>query len=380
MTTSVTPAQLLLSFGELTVAARGDDRRHLAWLREFLEPDFRAVDRGEAACSVHTVEDSERFREALGAGPAPDATLLDCFALDSNVVRLPILGVAGGVTRVFDAQFDTVYEIDPSARRVDIVTMPGRTRVRGSLLRVVREFAMNHAHERGLFLHASAVAAVPDGAALVVTGPRSTGKTTLLTYLLSRGVGGYLSNDRVLVTESTGRQLLRNVPTVISVRPPMLDFFPEFRERFLASGFTSYLSTLDEARGTAGEPILSNRFGTYFLSPAQYRCLLDATQRTECTAGALVFPRVSDDLETFEIREISGEEAGARLPESFLGAGSWRKGPGAFSIPGDRPAPDAADLAARAERFVAGVRAFECRLGPRAYRDGALAAALAATV
>ena len=126
-----------------------------------------------------------------------------------------ILGETGDVTRVFDAQFDGVYEIEPRESRVTVVTTPGNVRVRASLLRVVREFAMNHSHGRGLFLHASAVAT--EGGALVIAGPKAAGKTTLLTYLLSDRAGHYLSNDRVLVTEPSRRMLLRNMPTVVRV-------------------------------------------------------------------------------------------------------------------------------------------------------------------
>jgi hypothetical protein len=363
-----------LSFGDLTVAADADDPRHLGWLREFLVPDFRTEDHGEVDCSVLVVEDAARYRDALGGGPAEDAPLLECFALGSSVVRLPVLDEAGGRTRVADAQFDAVYEIEPASSRVVILTTPGNARVRASLLRVVREFAMNHSHGRGLFLHASAVAT--ERGALVVAGPKAAGKTTLLTYLLSHGAGHYLSNDRVLVVEAEGGALLRNMPTVISVRPPTLELCPGFGERLMRSGFTSYLLTLDEARAREGEPVVTNQFGNYFLSPAQYRRLLDAPQRTEARPRALVFPVISERVETFEIEEIPREEILARLPDALLGAGDWRKGPEAFAIPGDRPAPDPADLESRAARFAASVRAYECRLGPDAYRDGALAAAL----
>ena len=367
---------LALSFDDLRSAASADDPRHIAWLREFLVPDFATGTGGEADCAVRVVEDDDRFRAALGAGPAPDAPLLDCFALDSSVVRLPILDADGAATSVFDAQFDAVYEIDSPASRVTIVTPKGNARVRASLLRVVREFAMNHLHGRGLFLHAAAVAA--GGAGLAIAGRKAAGKTTMLTYLLSHGAGDYVSNDRVLVTERAGQQVFRNMPTVISVRPGTLDHCPSFRERFERSGFTSYLLTLDEAREHEGRLVPRNQFGNYFLSPAQYRRLLDAPQRTACAARALVFPVVVDGVETFEIGELSEADVLARLPESFLGAGGWRKGTDAFAIPGGRPAPDEADLAARAARLAASVRAVECRLGPHAYRDASLAAALAA--
>lgn len=369
------PAHMHFALDDLTIAACSRSPAHLAWLREFLEPDFAVGDRERVDCEVVIDEDGPRYAGLAGAGPPADAHLLDCFALDSSVVRLPIIRRDDSATCVLDAQFDAVYVIEPRPRRVTIVTTPGNRRVRASLLRVVREFAMNHMHGRALLLHASAIAVGDAG--LVIAGHKAAGKTTLLTYLLSRRAGRYLSNDRVLVTDGDGAQLVRNIPTVISVRPGTLEFLPEFGRRFETSGFWSYLLTLDEAAASTGEPIVPNQFGSYFLSPAQFRQLVDAPQKHRCMASVLVFPVISTEPGTFDLRELSETEALARLPETFLGAGGWRKGTDAFAIPGTRPAPDEANLMARAERLLSCVRAYECLLGPHAYRDGALASELA---
>lgn len=367
-------ADIALAFDDLRISAHCGVPSHREWLREFLVPDFSCVDEA-GDCSVHIVADSARYVGELGVGPAEDAALLDCFALDSSVVRLPIVRRQGSATTVFDAQFDAMYEIEAAESRVTILTLPASVRVRASLLRVVREFAMNHLHSRGLFLHASAIAV--GGSGIAFAGHKSAGKTTLLTYLLSHGIGSYLSNDRVFVGDGGDRPRLRNIPTVISVRPGTLEHCHGFRDRFLQSGFSSYLLTLDEVAGADRAPILPNQFGNYFLSPAQYRELLEAPQQPVATGVALVFPFISDAVSTFALRELHASEAIARIPEALLGSGGWRKGTDAFTIPGATAAPSEGTVLARAERFCQGVRCYEVRLGPGAYDGAALASAVA---
>lgn len=369
---------ITVTFEDLTIAAHSNEPSHCDWLREFLEPDFN-VRNGEAAdCSVHVVEDAGLFDEALGPGPVDGATLLDCFALDSSVVRLPILKRHGRTTIVHDEPFEAVYVIDADAGNVAILARPGSKRVRASLLRVAREFAMNHLHPRGLFLHASAVARGDRG--IAVAGRKAAGKTTVLTYLLSTGFGDYLSNDRVFVANEASRQVIRNIPTVISVRPGTLDLCPDFGSRFRSSGYSTYLLSLAEIANRPKEPPLLNQFGNYFLSPAQYRSLLDARQRPSAVANTLVFPVVCGEVRGFRIRELSTSEALDRLPDALLGAGGWRKGTEAFTMPGVSSAPDRTALAERSEHFCSAVRCLELRLGSEAYADGILADELATFV
>jgi len=362
----------VFAFDDLAVAVESTDPSHEAWLREFLEPDFHVVDHAPAACRVRVVEDDARF-DALASAVSVDAPLLDCFALDSSVVRLPIVARDGNATTVVDDLFGAAYAIEPDRRLVTIFTRRGHTRVRASLLRVVREFAMNAAHATGLFLHAASLASGDRG--LVIAGAKAAGKTTLLAYLLSRGVGDYHSNDRVLATADGDATVLRNMPTVISVRPRTLELVPMMAERLAGSGFASYLLTLDEAAVGPERPFYRNHLGNFVFSPAQYRRLVGANPHPVCHAAALAFPVLTDALDTFELVAIDGRDALARLPDAFLGAGAWRKGTDAFTVPAMDPAPPEAVLLERAAHFVDGVRAVECRLGPGAFRDGALAEA-----
>ena len=367
-------AQLHVTFDDLTIAADCGSASNRDWLGEFLVPDFEVRSDGAVDCTVRIVADVSRYLESMANGPGADAPLLDCFALDSSVVRLPILARSGSATTVLDAQFEAVYEIEPDLRRVTIRARPDNVRVRASLLRVVREFAMNHLHHRGLFLHASAIAIGNSGVAFA--GHKAAGKTTLLTYLLSTGMGSYLSNDRVYVADGDGSPVLRNMPTVISVRPGTLELCPSFRDRFLASGFDTYLATLDEAAAASAAHIGTNQFGNYFLSPAQFRRVLDAPQQTRAIGSALVFPVIREDIEHFAIRELSKLETLDRMSEALLGAGTWRKGTDAFTIPGSASAPAKEALAARVDRFCSRVRCYELRLGKSAYTDRSLASAV----
>lgn len=366
---------LTLRFEGLTILAECGSAAHREWLREFLVPDFEESATNEIDCRVDVIVDSSLYAEVLGVGGTDGADHLDCFALDSSVVRLPILHRDGSVTTVSDAPFESVYTIDSDLQRVTILTHGENARVRASLLRVVREFAMNALHGCGLFLHASALEV--GGAGVAFAGQKAAGKTTMLTYLLGHGVGSYLSNDRVYVADRETVPIFRNVPTVISVRPGTLELCARFRDRLMDSGFATYLETLREAALSGPTEVRTNAFGNYFLSPAQFRTLLGASQQTSADAAALVFPVIDDRVATFELRPLVVDESMARIAQALLGAGTWRKGRDAFTIPVERPAPPYEALEVRARRFFEKVRCFELRLGPRAYADRSLADAIA---
>ncbi|MCC6744228.1 MAG: hypothetical protein IT175_10230 [Acidobacteria bacterium] len=375
MIESAAPA-VTLEFEGLTIRAHCGTRANREWLTEFLVPDFVESSSGSVDCTVRVALDDALYAEALGEGCPADAPLLDCFALDSSVVRLPILRRAGTETVVADLQFESIYRIDPDRRLVTIISHSDSIRVRASLLRVVREFAMNAMHGRGLFLHASSIAMGADGVAFA--GRRSAGKTTLLTYLLGHGVGAYLSNDRVFVADRDPVPVLRNVPTVVSVRPGTLELCAGFGERLFGSGYATYLTTIVESDNAGPSEVRTNAFGNYFLSPAQFRSLFGAPQSTSATAAALVYPVIDDTTPAFRIEPLTIEELIARVQDALLGSGGWRKGPDALAIPVYRPSPSDEELAFRVRRFFERVRCFELRLGKRAFESTVLADAVKA--
>jgi hypothetical protein len=100
-------------------------------------------------------------------------------------------------------------------------------------MRAVRELFMNHSLRAGRLVLHSASLSVSERVVLIA-GTKAAGKTSLLTHLLRSPSARYVGNDRALVTIDDSPTAL-GMPSVVSVREPMLDLFPELRERFLAA-------------------------------------------------------------------------------------------------------------------------------------------------
>ena len=362
-----------LTYGDLRVRVLGD-RGHLQWLEEFLTPHFgrRA---GEPDCQVFVNEDEEQFAALRLSGPHADSGLLDCFALDSSVVRLPVWRASEGTTTIFDEKFDVFYSLNADdPRTVTLITRRHNLGARVAMMRVVRELTMNHVQRiGGLFLHAAALAV--RGRGVVIAGQRAAGKTTLLIHLLRHPGARYVSNDRALVSFHPATVALRGMPTIVTVRPRTLALFPSLRERLLASGYHPRLSLAEVAAAPlqTPRPWGDQRFG---LSPAQFRALLATEAVADCQLSTLLLPRITNQPGTVRLTELSPEVAAERLSLALFGAGSWRKSSDVFTVPDQPPPPDETELARRCSRLTSQVRCVECALGLEAYERAELAGEL----
>jgi hypothetical protein len=95
----------------------------------------------------------------------------------------------------------------------------------------------------------------------------------------------------------------------------------------------------------------------------------------ECELKAILFPDIAPATDTFALRELAPAEAAVRLRRAWLSAGLEKRTSDLFTFPHNPPRPDGAYLEQASRALVAGVRAFACGLGSRAYEGGALAAA-----
>ncbi len=364
--TSLTDTAAQLSYQGLRLQVTAQSS-HLRWLEEFLCPHFQGDEEARpAAVGVTLLEDDAAYAGLERGGPREDGKHIDCFALDSEVIRLPLWNRGTGVA-VFDRDYRAFYRRDAKGD-VAIVTSADNRAIRTPLMRVVRELAMNHCHARGgLFLHAAAVSAA--GRGLILTGRKAAGKTTLLLYLLRTGAVQYVANDRVLIPNAQVSATMFGLPSVATIRQPTLTLLEGLGDRLLASGFRQQL-TLAEARQQPSGSVRSWKDGRYGMTPAQLCALVDAAAEASATASAIVFPHVTDRPGRVELRRLSLAEATERLPASLLGAGTWRKSSDFFCTPMDQVvAPDEAVLASLCAALASRVPAFECRLGLDAYVD-----------
>ena len=360
------------SYNGLIVRVSSADPSQLRWLEEFLSPQFEVGQGSSYDCKLTLIGNTELYEEILDMGAHPEGGLLDCFALDSGLVRLPLWSAANEDQIIFDEQFGVFYVVSQDNGEIGLLTRANTMDARVPLMRAVREFAMNHAHRTGrLVIHGSAFVVAGRGA--IIAGPKGAGKTTLLIHVLRQGAADYLSNDRVVVTFDEAGPTQRGMPTIVTVRQQTLEVFPRLKHRLLTSSYHSRL-TLSEATQVPPRPVRPGANGKFSLSPAQFCDLLQAWPTAQAQVRGLVFPRVTGRSGTIDLEQLSAEAASDRLIESLFCARSSQKVTEVFTLSGYGSPPDQATLERLCLRLTSQVRCFECRLGEEAYQNEASAA------
>ena len=182
------------SYNGLTVRVSSDDASHLRWLEEFLYPQFEINQGVSPDCTVVLIADTQQYEDMLKKGAQSDGKQIDCFALESGVVRLPLWASESDGPIIFDERLGAFYEVNQGIAEIRILTANSDNRARTSLMRVVRELAMNHSHRTGsLIIHGSAF--LVGGRGVIIAGPKRAGKTTLLIHALRQGMADYASNE-----------------------------------------------------------------------------------------------------------------------------------------------------------------------------------------
>ena len=359
-------------YNGVTIRVYSTDPSHLIWLEEFLSPSFDCVAGVSHDCTVALVADTHQYTEILGRGAHPDGATVDCFALDTNVIQLPLWKSAGDGKVIFDIDRRAFYLVNQDKTEICILTLNDNMSARSALMRVVRELAMTYSQSMGgLIIHGSSLVAGDRG--VIIAGPKKAGKTTLLIHALGQPSVHFVSNDRVVVFfEETG-PILRGMPTIVSLREETLENFPHVRRRLLASSYHHRLS-LKETRQQIPRASRERPDGRWSLSPAQFCTLLQVCPVAEGQAWALVFPRVTGASGTIHLEEISPDEGAVRLTASLFRANSSQKTADVFSLATKDLSPDRVRLESRCHQLTSRVRCFDCQLGREAYQDEASAA------
>jgi hypothetical protein len=321
------------------------------WLQGFLKPWMAETAFGSGDVLVTFTRSQVAF-DALRRQSLSAARLIPCFVLDRQVVTLEGWDDNEGGLVLADTELGCFYRV--RERHIDIVGGPEERRAKLGLMRVVREIlaARTLAAGRTLDLHAAAFEV--GRRAVLIAGPKKSGKTTLLCYALASGKARLIANDRVFV-EIAGEDPtdVCGIPTLVSIRPDMLRSFPMLR---------------NEPSRTATPDVTVPR--PMHLSPAQVAERLGSSCVRTAPLTAIVFPEITGDQETWTVDALSTADGIARLSASFYGDRPRDSVPTILEQMGG-PLPGRAEPAAMARRLAERVRFFRCRLGPRAYERDA---------
>ncbi len=356
----------IFEYADLAIGVAEDGGDHLAWLAEFLAPPFRVRGDGDPHVTVALVVDERRHRAETESWHATED--VDCFALDSTVLRLPVRRESADVRLVRDEQFGVFYRVARAAPRVEVLAHRDRPALRTPLMRIVREIAMNRARRRGaLFVHAASLAI--DGRAVLLCGVKNAGKTTLLLHAMTTLGAAYLGNDRAVATFDDALPRIHGMPSIVTVRPPTLDLLPAFRDRLAASGYHSRATMAELAAGRAA-PATTFSDGRIGLTPIQLAALAGVERVAAARAHAIAFPAVTRRPGPLRVRPLDPAVAAERLAGSAWDGSNLNRIATALDLATDaRHEPPS--WQARCARLVAHVRAYEIELGTDAYADPA---------
>lgn len=359
-----------LHYNGLTVQALSSDSSDLTWLREFLCPFFITSGDETYDCRVALIRDDQRFEEALKRGPRADGAEINCFALDTTCVRLPLWNALDGQMLLFDEECQAFYLANHDKTKIEIFTRRVNRSARIALMRVIREFAMTHSHLRGgLFIHGAAFSV--DGRCVIVAGPKRAGKTTLLTYALRSKGARFVSNDRVLVLLEKSKVVGRGMPTIVTIRKEGLEMFPDLCRRIETTAYDCTLS-LNERAHRATHVDEENRFS---LSPAQFCEFLQVSASAQGEVGALIFPRVRANKRSLKLESLPLELAFGRLKEALFRSNFPQKTANLFRLENVRDSEEEF-LDKQCLRLISRIPCFDCHLRPDTYADQASAGAL----
>lgn len=134
---------------------------------------------------------------------------------------------ARGATLTINDQSETAVLSDPGTNSIYVLG-PDERSVAPDARRLIRDLYIASSKIVGYAsLHGAATAVNEKG--LLICGPSSAGKSSLLLDLIKIGRQGYVSNDRVFVIYREGRFIARGAPEHVLTRMGTLGRVPEFR-------------------------------------------------------------------------------------------------------------------------------------------------------
>lgn len=306
-------------FGPYLIEVGTDEPDASRWLEEFLTPWFRTDNSGPSDFIVNLTCSASLFTSFTKRKDEKLSRTFPCFALDSQIVELPGWE-EDGVIVVSDAERGCFYMVGQG--RVDIIAKPGVRRIRVGLMRVVRELAvLSMAKKDVLDLHAAAFAVGEQ--AIVLVGPKQSGKTDFLLTMLASGKANLISNDRVLVHLEDGSEYTYGIPTLVSIRDDTLLRFP--RLRYGSSRLQALFHSAESKLIDIVSPEDRAPPHGFSLNLSQIAERLDASIVRGALIAAIVFPEISLTTESWFLEPVDPHSGVSQLQKCLYGVQSgWR--------------------------------------------------------
>ena len=350
---------------ECSIRVRSDDPSALEWLHEFLAPAFEVEDSANhCEWSVRVVISSDWFDELQCESSRSCLNSFDCFTLDNQFT------VCQGWVRhnrqrvLYDRQYQTYYIISENGRTVDFVVREQSRRYRVGLMRVIREMATIHCLQTGrVQIHAACYGR--HHRAMVLAGHRRSGKTTWLLHALQYPEHFLIANDRVFVDCNTHEPVVRGMPTIVHIRRPGLEYFPELNRRFNSRRFHhSYM-----IKELSIEPSAIPQPEAPSLTQIQLCNMLETTSRSSGNLAAIVLPRINSNSVRSQMQRLAQEDAVRELRQRLFFSSAPERLSSAFTELDSPGVCDQDSVQVGCRQIVEMCDVFQCDLGLHAYRN-----------
>ncbi len=367
------PAEIRLTLGALAIDVNADDPAALVWLAEFLGPAFAARPRRSLPAgsdeAQHLVQfemapsEHARLGRALASAPLEG---LEAFTWDGSFSRHRGWDDPDGRRWIHDEKHDVFIGVDPAARSIRVVAPGEGTFSRVALMRVVRELATT-ALLRSAKLPVHGAAFIHEDTAVLVCGPKRSGKTSLLIHALHCGAA-FISNDRLFV-DTEAPVVAQAMPTIVMLRDGSLAFFEELKKAVEEARFDRGRTIAECAPGIERpDPQSRPGFGRPGISPAQLCRLMGTSMRASAPVGMLLFPRIDPDADGVVLEPLAAGPAREIMGRSLLKPSHPTRF-SQFFAPGLAGEEIPAEVESRqCQNLVERVPAYDCRLGPNAFQ------------
>jgi hypothetical protein len=300
---------------DLIIKVKSRNISDIVWIKEFLYPQFEIVDSSSHGCEIEYCADDTCFDEFYQKKPEEKAEI-DGFILDTKIIKLVVWESTPMGQLLFDEKFNVFYLVSHDRRYVCIIAHSKKSHdARTTLMRVIREFAINHAHTHAdSFIHSAAFSY--NGKGVLIAGPKDTGKTSSLIYFLQNNHARFISNDRILVSFEKPSPVIRGMPTIITLTANTFKMYPKLKNGFLRNDFH---------HGFTWNEVLERKYASgngqrqeFTLSPRQFCMLLDVESTADSQLSGILFPLISRDIKGIHLEELSYERAVERLRTAQL--------------------------------------------------------------
>ncbi len=366
-------AGIRLTLGALAIDVNADDPTALVWLAEFLGPAFTARPRSSLPADAdepqHVVQfeiapaEHARLRRALAGAPLEG---LEAFTWDGSFSRHRGWDDPDGRRWIHDEKHDIFYGVGPAACSIRVVAPGEGTLPRVALMRVVRELATT-ALLRSARLPVHGAAFIHEDAAVLVCGPKRSGKTSLLIHALRCGAT-FISNDRLFV-DTEAPVTAQAMPTIVTLRGGSLAFFEELKKALEEARFDRARTIAECAPGIERpDPYTRPGFDRPGISPAQLCQLVGTSMRPTAPVGMLLFPRIDPNADGIVLEPLDAGPAREIMDRSLLKPSHPTRFSQVFA-PGLAGEVIPAEVESRQCRIlVEQLPVYDCRLGPNAFQ------------